>query len=86
MNKLDLIEALRNKAQITKNESATVVNLYFDMIADAIAAGERVEIRGLCSFSLRNTPATLAGIQPNDRRCPLIIQPDLKGLFPRNDC
>ncbi|MBI9064765.1 MAG: integration host factor subunit beta [Marinilabiliaceae bacterium] len=56
MNKLELIESLRIKANIAKNEAAAVVNLYFDKIADALAGGDRVEIRGLCSFFVKDYP------------------------------
>ena len=41
MNKLELIEALRNEANITKNEAAAVVTLFFAKMADALAAGDR---------------------------------------------
>ena len=50
MNKLDLIEALKKEANMTRNEAIASVNLFFDKMADALAGGERVEIRGLCSF------------------------------------
>jgi len=53
MNKLDLIETLRTKAGITKNEAMAVVNLFFDEMANALANGHRVEIRGLCSFYVK---------------------------------
>ena len=57
MNKLDLIEALQNEAELTKNEAATVVKLFFNEIANALANGDRVEIRGLCSFYVKNYKA-----------------------------
>ncbi len=53
MNKLELISALRNKCQISKNEAATIVDLFFRKISDALAEGDRVEIRGLCSFNVK---------------------------------
>ena len=54
MNKLDLIEALKAEAELTKNEAAAVVNLFFDAMSEALARGERVEIRGLCSFYVKH--------------------------------
>ena len=57
MNKLDLIEALQNEAELTKNEAATVVKLFFNEIANALANGDRVEIRGLCSFYVKKYKA-----------------------------
>jgi integration host factor subunit beta len=53
MNKLELISALKSKANISKTEAARVVQVFFDNMADAMANGERVEIRGLCSFYVK---------------------------------
>ena len=50
MNKLQLIQILKTKAGITKNEAAAVVHLFFDEMANALANGDRVEIRGLNRF------------------------------------
>ncbi len=53
MNKLELISTLKTEANISKAEAATVVEVFFDHMADALARGERVEIRGLCSFFVK---------------------------------
>ena len=53
MNKLELISALKTQADISKSEAAKVVQIFFDSMADAMADGERVEIRGLCSFFVK---------------------------------
>jgi integration host factor subunit beta len=53
MNKLELICALKNQTGISKSEAARVVQLFFDTMADAMAGGNRVEIRGLCSFYIK---------------------------------
>ncbi len=53
MNKLELISALREKADLSKPEASTVVDLFFDSMADVLARGDRAEIRGLCSFSVK---------------------------------
>ncbi len=53
MNKSDLIEALKTEAGITKSEATAVVNLFFDEMSKALANGDRVEIRGLCSFFVK---------------------------------
>ena len=57
MNKLDLIAALKNKAELTKSEAAAVVDLFFNEIANSLAEGDRVEIRGLCSFYVKKYKA-----------------------------
>jgi len=53
MNKLELISTLKNEANISKSEAAKVVQIFFDNMADALSRGERVEIRGLCSFFVK---------------------------------
>jgi len=57
MNKLGLIEKLRNKADLTKNEARKVVDLFFDETTSALANGDRVEIRGFCSFYVKHYKA-----------------------------
>ena len=53
MNKLELINTLKNEGMISKKEAATIVDLFFDKISSALADGDRVEIRGLCSFFVK---------------------------------
>lgn len=53
MNKLETISALKKEANISKAEAARVVQVFFDNMADTLAQGERVEIRGLCSFFVK---------------------------------
>ena len=50
MNKVDLIQALKNSNNLSRLEAEKIVTLFFDKMAEALAQGERVEIRGLCSF------------------------------------
>ncbi len=54
MNKLELISSLKSKANISKAEAAQVVEIFFENMADALAQGDRVEIRGLCSFYVKH--------------------------------
>jgi integration host factor subunit beta len=53
MNKLELISALKSEASISKSEAARIVQIFFDHMAGAMVEGERVEIRGLCSFFVK---------------------------------
>jgi len=57
MNKLDLIEALQNETDLTKSEAEAVVKLFFNEMANTLAKGDRVEIRGLCSFYVKEYKA-----------------------------
>ena len=63
MNKLDLTAALKNEAELTKSEAATIVDLFFNEMVNALAKGDRVEIRGLCSFYVKKYKA-YAGRNP----------------------
>ena len=53
MTKLELIETLKTEAGLTKNEATVVVHLFFDEMSNALAKGDRAEIRGLCSFYVK---------------------------------
>jgi integration host factor subunit beta len=53
VNKLQLIQAIEETQNLSKIEAAKCVELFFDTIADALSKGDRVEIRGLCSFHVR---------------------------------
>ena len=53
MNKLELIQALKDATNLTKPEAAAVVDLFFNEMASALAKRDRVEIRGLCSFFVK---------------------------------
>jgi integration host factor subunit beta len=63
MNKLELINALRNECQISKKEASSVVDLFFAEMSNALAKGDRIEIRGLCSFYVKKYKA-YAGRNP----------------------
>ena len=54
MNKLELINELKDQCQISKKEAASIVDKFFDEISTALAKGDRVEIRGLCSFHVKD--------------------------------
>jgi len=53
MNKLELVDALREESGLNKSEAAVVVDVFFDEMSNALAKGDRVEIRGLCSFYVK---------------------------------
>ena len=53
MNKAGLIEALQRETELTRAKAMDVVDLFFAHMTQALARGERVEIRGLCSFFVK---------------------------------
>ena len=57
MNKIELADKLRQSTGIAKPMAQKVVKIFFESMSDALAKGERVEIRGLCSFCIKNYPS-----------------------------
>ena len=57
MNKLDLIQVLKDSNHLSRSEAERIVALFFDKISAALEKGDRVEIRGLCSFSVKKYKA-----------------------------
>jgi len=58
MTKSELIERLSfADAGLNKKEAELVVNTIFDTIGDALIGGDRVEIRGFGSFTIRERDA-----------------------------
>lgn len=53
MNKLELIQAVKNKTGLSKQEANDLVKLFFDSFTDAMVNGDRIEIRGFCSFFIK---------------------------------
>ena len=57
MIKLELIRALKKEAKLSKPEAKKVVELFFEEMAKTLANGDRVEIRGFCSFYVKQYKA-----------------------------
>ena len=77
MNKLGLIDTLRDECRISKKEAATIINLFFDKISTSLEKGDRVEIRGLCSFFVKEydsykgrNPRTGERVQVSSKKLP----------------
>jgi nucleoid DNA-binding protein len=57
MIKADLINQIAKEMNISKQEAETGVNLFFQMIKDALQRGEEIELRGFGSFRFRQRQA-----------------------------
>jgi integration host factor beta subunit len=54
MTKSELIETLAmTNGILSQKDSETVINIVFDSISSALNSGEKVEIRGFGSFTIR---------------------------------
>jgi len=54
LNKFELIHKLKDKCCLTKEEASEIVEIFFDEMTKAFVKGERVEIRGLYSFHIKD--------------------------------
>ena len=77
LNKSELIETVAEKAKITKKKAEDVVNLIFDSMTEAMVRGDRIEIRGLGSFVVKDyksyvgrNPRTGESIKVRPKRLP----------------
>lgn len=77
MTKSDLIEAIANEANLTKDKASIVVNAIFDEMVDAMKRGERIEIRNFGNFTVRDydsyvgrNPKTGEPVQVGSKRMP----------------
>jgi len=77
MNKSDLVEVLSKKAGITMKRASDVVDTIFDTMTDELVKGNRIEIRGLGSFTNKTytaytgrNPKTKALIHVPPKRLP----------------
>lgn len=57
MNKTQLIEAVAAKANIKKKEAEVAINSLVDVITDALADGEKVQLTGFGSFDVKERAA-----------------------------
>jgi integration host factor subunit beta len=77
MNKLELIAMLKNECRLSKKEAAFVIDLFFESMSEALARGDRVEIRGLCSLYVKEyesykgrNPKTGESVQVTSKKLP----------------
>lgn len=57
MNKTDLVNAVAEKADLSKKDAAKVVDAVFDTIMDSLSKGEKVQIIGFGNFEVRERSA-----------------------------
>ena len=54
MNKSELVESLSVKSELTYKMAEEIVNLIFNSMAEELADGGRIEIRGFGSFIVKD--------------------------------
>ena len=63
MNKNELIRAIANKLRITLKEAAENLDGVLDAITDGLKAGEKIQISGFGTFSIKEKEAR-EGVNP----------------------
>lgn len=54
MNRSELVELLAIKKDISNRRAEEIINIIFSSMTEAMVAGERIEIRGLGSFVIKD--------------------------------
>ena len=87
MNKSDLIDVVRERAGLSRKEAEQVVYTFFNEISNSLEKGDRVEIRGFGSFTVKHyksytgrNPKTGAPISVPEKKLPFFkVGKELKG-------
>ena len=77
MNKTDLIERISRESDFPLKKAEKLVTLVFREMSEALAKGERVEIRGFGSFKIKYydgytgvNPKTLENVEVRPKKLP----------------
>lgn len=77
MNKSELIQALAKESDLPMRKSEEIVNMVFDTMSMALVDGDRIEIRGFGSFTVKEykgytgrNPKTGQKISVENKRLP----------------
>ncbi len=54
MNRSELIIAIKDKANLSRKDAEKVIDTFFDAVKETLSKGERVEIRGFGSFTVKS--------------------------------
>ncbi len=77
MVRAEIINQVSQKLGITKRSASVAVNMVFKSISDALANGDKVELRGFGSFTIRQrnarqgrNPKTAEIVQVDSKKVP----------------
>lgn len=60
MTKADIVERISATTGLTKKDTAMVINRFFEVVTEALAQGNNIEIRGFGSFKVKTRRARKA--------------------------
>lgn len=87
MNKVELVEKVKDAARLTKKDAQLAVEAVFETILDTLVAGEEVKVAGFGSFAVKQHAAR-DGINPSTKekiRIPAIKAIAFKAAKPAKD-
>jgi integration host factor subunit beta len=77
MNKADLVNTLKDNNGFTRQQAEKIVDIFFNSMSDALASGQRVEIRGFGTIFVKDykaytgrNPKTGEPVQVKNKRLP----------------
>jgi integration host factor subunit beta len=93
MNRSELINALREETTLSRKDAEQVVDSFFGAIMETLSTGQRVEIRGFGSFTVKNyqpymgrNPKTGIPIEVTSKRLPFFkVGKELKEMVNNNN-
>ena len=57
MKKSDLVDAISAKANVSKAQAQLIVDDVFELISEGLSKGEKIDLRGFGTFSVRDSKA-----------------------------
>ena len=84
MNRSELVAELAQREGISLEEAREIVDLVFDGISETLKNGERVEIRGFCTFSLKKYGG-YTGMNPKTKKRVKVKPKKLPAFKPAQD-
>lgn len=57
MNKAELVSSVADRAEVTKKDAEKVITAVFDVVEEAMAKGEKVQLVGFGTFEVRDRAA-----------------------------
>jgi len=79
MTKMEFIHNIAEKSNIPQKDATLVVNTIFNKMTEALIKGDRIEIRGFGSFSVKSYEG-YEGKNPRTHKS-IIVQPKKKPVF-----
>ena len=53
MNKKEIVDSIYNRTTLNKKEASTALDAIISSITFSLASGEKIDIRGFCTFTVR---------------------------------